>query len=300
MLQLAAGLSLWLVKSLLPHPQPTSHTLNAHFQKMELPNSKNVAFVVAHPAHLLTVLGLVLKYKPRVLLLTHAFAGLGAGQAELIRTGFRMVGMEDRITDFEIDEAESYRRALAKDFAYHRAIVPRIVDWLESAQADVVFGDAFELSNYQHDVGRVMLDQAIKMLRSKGRSVANYEFPLSVRADRPGAELEFGRFIEGSNEEYALSQMDCVLKRKMVEMAKIGDSFISHVAPQFPGLEVERYRPVPADRDYLRVPAGMSLYYDDRGREEVQAGRYQQAIAFAEHFCPLVESLQADPALHAG
>jgi hypothetical protein len=256
---------------------------------MELPPAKQAAFVVAHPAHLLSVLGLVLKYQPRILFLTHAFAGLGSGQAKLIQEGFRMVGLEDHITDLGIDEHESYRHSIARNFDHYYAILPRIIDWLEASEADVIFGDAYELSNYQHDVGRMLLDHAINALQRKGRTIANYEFPLSVRADRPKAELEFGRFVEGTHATYTLNEMECALKQRIVATAKLEDSFIAHVAPHFPGLETEQYRPVPHNRDYLTVPAGISRYYDDRGIQEVQAGRYPQVITFEEHFRPLVE-----------
>jgi hypothetical protein len=253
---------------------------------------KKVAFIVAHPAHLLTVLGLLLEFKPQILLLTHAFAGAGRGQADLIRSGFKMAEMEGHVTDLEIDEAESYRSAIAGNFSFHEAMLTKIVDWLEEHETDVVYGDAYEVSNYQHDVGRLLLDQAIKIIKGKGRSIKNYEFPLSACAQHPDAALQFGRFIEGKHQDYVLNPQQSSVKRKVVEMAINQDHFISRVAPQFPGMGVEQYRLVPEDRNYLIPPSGLSLYYDKLGQERVAAGHYSQAITFSKHFCPLVERIK--------
>jgi hypothetical protein len=252
-----------------------------------------LAIVTAHAAHLLTVTGLILRSRPHVLLLTQTSVGPGAGQAELVQALLNRVGLAEHVTTLEIDEAESYRRALAGDFSFHLGMMPLIVDWLQRVQPAAVLGDAYEMSNYQHDVGRLMLDLAIKQHNRSRHLVDNYEFPLSSRLDRDGAPLVFGMFLTGRGEEFRLLPEEIAIKRQVVDLAAQHDSFVSHVASLFPGVDVEYYRPVSPDRNYHLPAEGLARHYDLRGREEVAAGRYAEAISFEAHFLPLVRAAEA-------
>lgn len=258
-----------------------------------------LAIVTTHAAHLLTVAGLILRFRPKVLLLTQTSVGPGAGQAELVHSLLKRVGLGGHVTTLEIDEAESYQRALAGDFSFHLRMVPQILDWLQMVRPASVLGDAYEMSNYQHDVGRLMLDWAIKRYNNSGHVVENYEFPLSSRLDRDGAPLVFGAFLAGPSEEFRLRPEEIAIKTQVVEVAARHDAFVSHVAPLFPGVDIEYYRPVPADRNYHLPAEGLARYYDARGREEVAAGRYAEAISFEAHFLPLVYAAEAGAAAMA-
>ena len=55
---------------------------------------RRIGFVVSHPAHLLTVVGMVLRWRPQVLLLTSSAAPAAAGQGYLVRRGLAMIGLE--------------------------------------------------------------------------------------------------------------------------------------------------------------------------------------------------------------
>ncbi len=268
--------------------------LSIHGQSM-LSGDRNLsrcAMVVAHPAHLLTVLGMVVRFRPAILILTRAFAGNGAGQFELVESCLKLAGIDDLLTELQVDEQESYRRSLAHEFDFHASILPRVVDWLDHHQPDVVFGDAFELSNYQHDIGRFLLDKAIQIIEANGRSIANFEIPLSVQADEPGADLQFGRFLSEPFESFHLAPDELAIKQRVVETAMNRDSFVANMASHFPGLEIETFRRVPLDRDYLSVPNGTGRYYDQLGQQMVAEGAYQQAITFDQHFRPLVQFIE--------
>jgi hypothetical protein len=254
---------------------------------------RRIGFVVSHPAHLLTVVGMVLRWRPHVLLLTGSAAPAAAGQGDLIRRGLAMIGLEDRVHGLAIDEAQSYREALAGNFAFHMSVTSLILDWIKEFRPEAIFGDAFELTNYHHDVGRVLLDAAIKRSREDGLDVTNYEFPLSFRAARVGAPLQFGVFPSGYYELFRLSREEIATKVQIIDWAARLDKLIAELAPLFPGPEIERYRKIPPDRDYSVPPPGLARHYDDRGREEVTAGRYTHAISFEGHFVPLVRFLAA-------
>ncbi len=255
-----------------------------------------VALVVAHPAHLLTVAGMLQRWRPHVLTLYRAEVGGGVGQGRAVRAALERFGLADRLTNFSIDETESFDRALAGDFAFHAAAGDRIFDWLRAVRPDAVLGDAYEAYNFHHDVARLLLDGAVRCRRASGRAVANYEFPLSCRPDEPGAPVRYGAFPSGAFRELRLSEREVDVKRALTAAVGRVDPFVAGVAPLFAHPEVETYREVPADRDYTAPPSGLALYYDARGGEVVTARLYPRAIAFRDHFVPLVCALGLAPA----
>jgi hypothetical protein len=256
--------------------------------------AQRIAVVVSHPVHLLTVAGMLLRWRPHLLMVLRAPTGPGAGQADLIRKGLAMAGLNDRATFLDVDEDESYRQALAGNPAMHLELADRLRAWLSQVKPQAVLGDAFEASNFQHDVVRLMLDEAVRRCRAEGLEIGNYEFPLSSREDRPGATLRYGSFPAGDRTEHRLSPAEADLKRTIIDWSKTQDAFVAKVAQFFPSLWVETHRPVPESRDYSRPPEGLALHYDVRGREEVAAGRYETPILFDRHFLPIVEAVRRE------
>ncbi len=257
-------------------------------------DGKRVAVVVSHPAHLLTVVGMLQRWRPHVLILYRAVVGAGAGQERAIRAAIEPLGAGDRLASFAISESESFERALAGDFAFHADIGARVFDWLRAVRPDAMLGDAYEAYNFHHDVTRLLLDNALRR-GVFGRAVANYEFPLSCRLDEPGAPVRYGTFAFGSSLALRLTPDEVAVKRELIATVSRVDPFVASVAPLFANLEVERYRPVPVDRDYTVPPPGLARYYDERGREVVSAGLHPRAITFGEHFVPLVRALGGIP-----
>ena len=198
--------------------------------------NKRVAFIVSHPAHLLTVVGMLLQWRPHILMLDEAPTGPGAGQTQRIQQGLAMVGLAGNATSLAIDEDESYRRAVSGDHAFHLKIADRIEAWLREVKPDAVFGNAYETSNFQHDIGRLMMDEAICRIRKDGLEIENYEFPLSSRGKASGAELSYGIFQEGESSSYELTEEQIAIKQQVVTWARSQASFVDHVAEEFPSL----------------------------------------------------------------
>jgi hypothetical protein len=169
-----------------------------------------------------------------------------------------------------------------------------ILDWLIETRPDVVFGDAFELTNFQHDVGRACLDAALATYRSLGNTVENCELPLSHRSSEPHSTLTYGTFADrAAEQQFKLTSDELQTKMQIVNWAIEVDSFVADVAPRFPDPSIERYKFVPGDRNYTIPPAGLARHYDTRGQEEVAARRYPAPITFENHFVPFVRALES-------
>ncbi len=260
-------------------------------------DNERVAVIVSHPAHLLTVAGMLLRWRPHLLIVYRAVVGAGAGQEEAVRAALEPLGVANRLTSFAISETESFDRALAGDFAFHTNIGTRVGDWLRAIRPSMVLGDAYEAYNFHHDVTRLLLDNALR--GGFGRTIANYEFPLSCRIDRPGAAVRYGAFPFGVSRPLRLSADELVVKRELIAAVSRVDPFVADVASLFANPGVERYRMVPADRNYTIPPPGLARYYDERGRVVTNEGLYPRAITFNEHFVPLVRTLGMSPAAKA-
>lgn len=255
-------------------------------------SSTRYAVVVAHPAHLLTIAGAVLRHEPETLFLTSTSDGAGVGQTELIGQALDRIGLSDKVQSLEMDETESYRHALAQNFQFHLEFIEPIVDWLEQVQPDSLLGDAFEASNYQHDIGCCLLAAAMSeyTLRT-GRSIQRYEFPLSCQFLGEDASVQYGRFVTEDVEKCVLSDSEMQMKIELVLWASSRNDFVNQVSTLFPSDPIERFRSVDPDRNYSVPPPGLALHYDRRGIEEVAAGRHQNAINFQSHFIPLVQAV---------
>lgn len=246
----------------------------------------DVALVVAHPAHAIMVSGIVQRFKPNILIL-----GKSTAQESIVRHGLALLGMQDKATFLGFEDSESYDRVLAGDFSFHIELGKQVSTWLSNVRPRVVLGDAFELSNFQHDLGRALLDNALRSYRSQFEYVQNYEFPICCRAEEGTDKLFFQRFPFGEYETFSLTAPEVEMKRTLGEWASRHDDFIATVCPMIPDIQSEPYRSVPWNRNYTVPPSGLKKHYDDRGREEVKAGRYAKPILFDDHFVPLVRAL---------
>lgn len=246
-----------------------------------------LAIVVAHPAHLLAVAGVLLRWRPRALVVFRAVAGGGLGQERVVRSALDALGVADLVTELGVSETESFARALAGDVSFHRALGKRVTDWLKQQRPRTVLADAYEAYNFHHDLARLFVDVAVRELPG----TANCEFPLSFRPDVPHAPVRYGSFLAEPGRAVCLSDAEVRAKELVLSAAARTDPFVANVIPMFADRATERYRTVPAARDYTAPPPGYARFYDERGLELQAAGRVPRAVTFEEHFVPLVRAL---------
>src|SRR5262245_31134809 len=238
-----------------------------------------VAVFVAHPAHLLTVAGLIQRYQPHVLIWTEPTVD-GKAAPAVVRAGLDLLGLTPRTVCLDVSESRSYRWAYEGAVGPFEGLRDRILDWLRDVQPDAVLGDAFELSNFQHDVGRALLDAALRVYRVQEPTVRNYEFPLSCRTAADLDQMRYQAFPQGPHETFCLSEQERRRKEEVLGWAASMSDFIATVAPLFPRIDEEPYRPVPWYRDYASPPPGLERHYDDYGRMLARRGALAQPILF--------------------
>lgn len=248
-----------------------------------------VGMIFAHPGHELLVVGLMQRYRPHLLFLTHADSAGDTEREALALEGLAKLGLAERATFLHLHEHDLYRWLFECDAGATMNLRQQVLDWLRKVRPTQIFGDAFEASNVTHDLGRAVLDSAWREYRQEA-SCENYELPLVCRTEPELWKLRFQEFPSGAFESIELTADELAKKQAIAEWIT-SRRVEAELARQFFKLDREVYRPVPQDRNYCVPPEGLRLHYDDWGRMQVMRGKYEKPILFADHFVPLVRQL---------
>lgn len=254
-------------------------------------DTTRAAFVFAHPAHEILVAGMLQRFRPAILFLTNSDSGRDRDRETLARAGLERIGLACHATFLSTSEQESYRWALALHHAPYLKLRNQILDWLGRVRPTVLFGDAWEMSNFHHDLGRALLDSAWREYARGSLRSENYELPLVCRTTPDPRELLYQKFPEGGHEEFHLTAAEIAAKQDLIHWIGLQRLEVEQAQHLFPPIEREVYRRVPESRDYRFPPTSLMRHYDDWGRLLMRLRKYQTAITFADHFVPIVEQL---------
>lgn len=255
-------------------------------------NGQKVAFVFAHPAaHELLVAGLMQRSHADVLFVTQADSG-SPGSSDIARECLEELEVCRSLEFLEMSEVESYSRAFRGDLGYYTEYRHRILDWLLRVQPDVIYGDAFELTNFHHDLTRMLLDDAIREYQRHHSNVENYEIAIASRTSDKMSSFLTQEFTSGSSEVYQPTPEEVRGKEMMLKIIGKKKPAVL-LGPQFYDLNREVYRGVPNDRDYTFSPPEFKRHYDEWGLQMVKRGKYEQAVLFDQHFAPIVRHLRS-------
>lgn len=245
--------------------------------------------VFAHPGHELLAVGLMQRYRPHLLFLTRADSAGDTEREALAMEGLEKLGLAEQATFLHLHEHDLYRWLFEIDAKAIQGLRNEVLSWLERVGPTHLFGDAYEVSNVTHDLGRAVLDSAYRAY-SRNKPCENYELPLVCRTEPELWKLRFQEFPFGPFETITLTPEELATKQSVADWIttrRVEAELARHLFK----LETEVYRAVPTDRDYSRPPEGLQLHYDDWGRMQVMRGKYERPISFAEHFAPLVRQL---------
>lgn len=243
--------------------------------------------VVGHPGHELRVHGWLESARPLVMVLTdgsghHGTSRLGSTATVLTHAGATAGSVFGRWPD-----AALYRALLDRDTAFFIGLVEELAAAIVQHRVTIVAGDDAEGYNPTHDVCRMVIDAAVALARSPVREpIANLAFALM---DRPG------QVGPGHGRRSQILLDDAALERKIAaalrypEMA--GEVAYARETWGDEAFRVEAFRRVSAGE--LWAPGDAPPFYEQYGREQVQAGKYAEVIRYDEHIRPLADALSA-------
>jgi hypothetical protein len=254
-----------------------------HARPLSAPAFARPALVVAHPGHELRVYGWLESAAPRVCVLTDGSGSGGEARLEsttrvLAGTAARPGSIYGRMSDRAI-----YAAILEHDFACFTELADQLADELAASGADCVVGDAVEGYNPSHDVCRLVVNAAVRML---GGAVPAYDF-LLVGAPGGCPDALRARAVWLELDDEALSRK-LAAARSYPELA--GE--VEHALERFgvAPFRTECLRPVDLSRRYGWDPAEVP-YYETYGETRVAEGAYDRVLRFREHVQPLADAL---------
>jgi hypothetical protein len=245
--------------------------------------SRRPVLVVAHPGHELRAYGWMEAAAPLVCVLTDGSGSGGEARLEsttrvLAGTGARPGSIYGRMSDRDV-----YSAILDRDFACFTELADQLAEELAAYDADCVVGDAVEGYNPSHDVCRLVINAAVRML---GREVPTYDFLLVGAPDRcPDALRDRAVFVE--LDDAALARK-LAAARSYEELAGEVEAALARFgeAP----FRTECLRPVDLSQRYGWDPAEVP-YYETYGEKRMAEGVYDRVLRFHEHVQPLADAL---------
>ena len=248
--------------------------------------AKQAALVIAHPGHELRLHGWVQRARPWVGVLTNGSghsdrSRLSTTTALLDNVGAHPTEVYGRFTDHAF-----YNLLLAGDVAPFCRLAEELAGMLVFRQIQYVVGDATEGYNPVHDVCRLLIDTAVRLVETQGgpRIVA-FDFPLLGRPDVCPEERRSGTIVLHLDDE--------AFARKRAAAAAYG-ALAGEIGPIIAQLgeevfRVECLRPV---EPWESQKEGERPEYERIGEERVAAGYYQHVIRYRHHIAPLADALR--------
>ncbi|HEY6366924.1 MAG TPA: hypothetical protein VI585_19260 [Candidatus Binatia bacterium] len=251
-----------------------------------LPDAR-AALVIAHPGHELRVHRWLEVARPLVFVLTDGSGRSGLSRLNsttkiLSQAGAQVGSIFGRFTD-----AETYTAILQTDFGRFTDVAIELAENFRQKGVEYVAGDASEGYNPAHDLCRLVLNAAVKLVnRHTGKHLRNFDFPLTGRPDNCHHKL--------LKDAIRLDLDDSAFARK-VTIAQSYPELLQEVASTVSENGIDAFR-----RECLRPVCELEEryilegrpFYERYGERQVAAGVYSKVLRYRQHMFPLAEALQ--------
>ena len=209
-----------------------------------------------------------------------------------------------------MSDADLYKAVLSFDHRPFVAIAHQLADSLSHKHVDCIAGDAEEGYNPAHDICRLIINAAVRLVeRRTNNPIRNYDFTLvgppsrcpeelredslwlnlddaafarkiSAACNYPELEAEVAAALNGTGKASSLQHSDIVNRIHTRLGVTDANSF-----------RVECLRPVNSRPKTLfkdKPP-----FYEDYGERQVKAGHYKHVLRYCEHMLPLAAALES-------
>lgn len=273
---------------------------------------RRATLVIAHPGHELRVHGWLETAIPEVWVLTDGSGRTNRSRIDSTTRVLESAGAVRGPVYGQMSDADLYNAVLSFDHRPFTDLVDQISAALIRNDVDVVAGDAEEGYNPAHDICRLVINAAVKLVRGRTtKELLNYDFTLVGAPGRCSEELDA--------EWLCLDLDDAALERKLFA-AQNYPELQAEVNAALRGAGNEPFQKYSdlVERDHstfgvtdaskfrvecLRlVNSGVrsnpsfkdhAPFYEEYGEKQVQAGHYKQVLRYSEHILPLAAALDS-------
>ena len=284
---------------------------DSHAHNVPQGKRPRAALVIAHPGHELRVHGWLEAARPRVCVLTDGSGRTGRSRLDSTTRVLDAAGARKGPVYGPLSDGELYAAVLEHEHAPFTRLVEELAATFVRERVEFVAGDAEEGYNPSHDICRLLVNAAVRLVNgTTGARIANYDFTLvgpschcpehlragSLRLDLD--EAAFARKLSAAHNypelrvevEAALSGAGSAGFREHPDLARqTGQDFKGACANDF---RVEWLRPV-VDGEQSSRANRERPFYEAYGERQVQAGHYRRVLRYREHVLPLAAALDA-------
>lgn len=255
--------------------------------------------VIAHPGHELRVHGWLETTVPAVWILTDGSGHTGRSRIDSTTRVLEPTGAVPGPVYGYMSDADLYNSVLGFDHRPFINLVDNLAASILHEQVDCIAGDAEEGYNPGHDICRLIINAAVKLVKRKSSEpIRNYDFTLVGPPDQCPEDLrDHSLWLNLDDEAFArkLSAAHNYSELQAeVETALNGagnEALITGVtdANRF---RVECLRPVNSHSLAIRS-LDDPPYYEQYGEKQVKSGYYKQVLRYSEHMLPLARALDS-------
>jgi hypothetical protein len=244
--------------------------------------------VIAHPGHELRVHGWLEATGPAVWILTDGSGHTGRSRIDSTTRVLEPTGAVPGPVYGPMSDADLYNAVLGLNHRLFVDLVDKLAAAILHEQVDCIAGDAEEGYNPGHDICRLIINAAVKLVQHKsGKSIRNYDFTLVGPPDQCPEDLR--------DRSLWLNLDDDAFARKLLA-ARNYPELKTEVQTALNGanrFRVECLRPVNSHSLAIRSLEDEPPYYEQYGEKQVKSGYYRQVLRYSEHMLPLARTLDS-------
>lgn len=256
--------------------------------------------VIAHPGHELRVHGWLETTVPVVWILTDGSGHTGRSRIDSTTRVLEPTGAVPGPVYGYMSDADLYNTVLGFNHRPFMDLVDKLAASILHEQVDCIAGDAEEGYNPGHDICRLIINAAVKLVKRKSSEpIRNYDFTLVGPPDQCPEDLRDHSLWLNLDDEAFARKLSAARNyselQAEVETALNGagnETLITGVtdANRF---RVECLRPVNSHSLAIRSLEDDPPYYEQYGEKQVKSGYYKQVLRYSEHMLPLARALDS-------
>jgi hypothetical protein len=284
----------------------------------EYQNEKRAMLVIAHPGHELRVHGWLETARPNVWVLTN---GSGRTQHSRIDSTTRVLASAGSVPGpvyGQMSDVDLYNDVLSHNHRRFTELVDRLVDGLIRADVDCVAGDAEEGYNPAHDICRLVINAAVRLVKSgTKKEITNYDFTLvgppagSLNEVRPHSiwlaldDAAFARKLSAARNYPELqAEVEAALNGSGNGTFSDQPELAQRVRATFGPTDASSFRNeclrhLRNSRESTVGFNGVAPFYETYGEQQVRAGHYTHVLRCRDHMLPLAMALEAHVEMHS-
>jgi len=256
------------------------------YRSSQVFTSKKSALVIAHPGHELRVYHWLELAHPLVFILTDGSGRSGTSRLESTATVLEKARAQRGLIFGRLTDLVLYHKILERESDFFIDLADELAEGLYQHQIEYVAGDAIEGYNPAHDLCRLIIDAATRIVRRRYKvSLRNFDFALSGPPDAcPATAREEAIWITLNDLQF---ERKLNLARSYPDLgAEVESALASNGEDAF---RIECLRAVEHALHCYHFQ--MPPFYERYGEKQVAAGFYDRIIRYREHMLPLAQAL---------